>query len=50
MCVDGASGLRQIGRKAGDEKQRKEEVFAIVSMANGGRSFPSDLCLQRRPV
>lgn len=48
MRADSVSGLRPIERKAGDEKQRKEEVFAIVSVANGGRSFTSDLCILRR--
>lgn len=43
--ADSVSGLRQIERKAGDEKQRKEEVFAIVSVANGGRPLAFDLCL-----
>lgn len=50
MCADSVGGLRQIERKAGDRKQRKEEVFAIVSLANGGRSFASDLCLVQRRV
>lgn len=43
--ADSVSGLRQIERKADDEKQRKEEVFAIVSEANGGRPLAFDLCL-----
>lgn len=50
MCADSVSGLRQIERKVGDGKQRKEEAFAIVCVANSGRSFASDLCLLRHRV
>lgn len=45
MCADSVRRIRQIGEKAGKGKQGKGKVFAIVSVANGGRSFTSDLCL-----